>query len=351
MVFVAVGVLMVVVAWLGSRRRRLRPRELEAPAGPAACGTCGYDVRGLPGDICPECGSDLRVVGRMTPSFRRWQKVPPLARGVFWTTLLVFVGGILGVLAMLDAVPHEYSLVDSSRYATRTLATAEGGPIVVEATSTWRARYPSGTARLGDWPLGPSKTLEQGWTIRFTEAFPRSGTNRLVHATLQIDRLNRRWNVDAEGVVRSGEGTPAPQVILEVLRLSMKKPRVGAPTPAELRAIVAFWFSFVDAPESYEPEAQRRKALTLLPEEWKPFLPEEATDLTTNGRSSELGWVGAIGGSEHWRADRGVIALAASFWLLVWLIGLRFTGRRRAVRVRRTPRSAAIDENYYIPEQ
>ncbi len=27
------------------------------------CGNCRYDVRGLPGTICPECGSDLLIVG------------------------------------------------------------------------------------------------------------------------------------------------------------------------------------------------------------------------------------------------------------------------------------------------
>jgi rRNA maturation endonuclease Nob1 len=27
------------------------------------CGACGYIVKGLPGRVCPECGSDLRVVG------------------------------------------------------------------------------------------------------------------------------------------------------------------------------------------------------------------------------------------------------------------------------------------------
>lgn len=27
------------------------------------CGQCGYDVRGLPSAICPECGADLAVVG------------------------------------------------------------------------------------------------------------------------------------------------------------------------------------------------------------------------------------------------------------------------------------------------
>ena len=28
------------------------------------CGRCGYSLRGLPGTVCPECGSDTRIVGR-----------------------------------------------------------------------------------------------------------------------------------------------------------------------------------------------------------------------------------------------------------------------------------------------
>lgn len=27
------------------------------------CGRCGYDVRGLPSTICPECGNDLCTIG------------------------------------------------------------------------------------------------------------------------------------------------------------------------------------------------------------------------------------------------------------------------------------------------
>lgn len=40
-----------------------RPRK--SPDGPA-CGQCGYAVYGLPTFICPECGSDLREVGIVT---------------------------------------------------------------------------------------------------------------------------------------------------------------------------------------------------------------------------------------------------------------------------------------------
>ena len=37
------------------------------------CGRCGYNVRGLPSSTCPECGSDLDVVGRVSVA-SLWQK-------------------------------------------------------------------------------------------------------------------------------------------------------------------------------------------------------------------------------------------------------------------------------------
>jgi hypothetical protein len=36
-----------------------------------ACGRCGYFVTGLSGNVCPECGSDLRAVGVITPGGAR----------------------------------------------------------------------------------------------------------------------------------------------------------------------------------------------------------------------------------------------------------------------------------------
>ncbi len=34
------------------------------------CGQCGYSLQGLPGDICPECGADTRIVGKRRPRRR-----------------------------------------------------------------------------------------------------------------------------------------------------------------------------------------------------------------------------------------------------------------------------------------
>jgi hypothetical protein len=57
------------------------------------CGKCGYDVRGLPSDICPECGSNLDVVGRVQHRTLKQRRV----RRAVWFAILM---PLLGVIAM-----------------------------------------------------------------------------------------------------------------------------------------------------------------------------------------------------------------------------------------------------------
>ena len=45
----------------------LRRSKVRSPS----CGACGYDVAGLDGLRCPECGADLRTVGIITPDMTR----------------------------------------------------------------------------------------------------------------------------------------------------------------------------------------------------------------------------------------------------------------------------------------
>lgn len=85
----AVAGLLVFLARLGNARRRVNPIELPSHEGNLFCGNCRYDVRNLPTPICPECGSDLLVVGYYTPRYNRWQAVPRLGRGIIFTVFCV----------------------------------------------------------------------------------------------------------------------------------------------------------------------------------------------------------------------------------------------------------------------
>lgn len=70
---------LTVAAVLFIRRRR----RVTAPC----CRACGYDVRGLPSSICPECGSDLESVGILRPGQSR--PMTPAQRCLLWTVLML----------------------------------------------------------------------------------------------------------------------------------------------------------------------------------------------------------------------------------------------------------------------
>ncbi len=70
-----------------------------------SCGSCGYAVAGLEAMRCPECGSDLREVGIITPQTR--QGVPPAVWAAMFTVFLPIPALIVsGVVA--SALPPLY---------------------------------------------------------------------------------------------------------------------------------------------------------------------------------------------------------------------------------------------------
>jgi hypothetical protein len=81
----------VAAAWLFLRWQRHKSTREEA-----LCGECGYPRRGLPGPICPECGSDVNVVGIRRPTW--WNCLSPVARGfsllIGWTVAIAGAAGL-----------------------------------------------------------------------------------------------------------------------------------------------------------------------------------------------------------------------------------------------------------------
>jgi hypothetical protein len=58
-----------------------------------SCGHCGYCIVGLERPLCPECGSDLRVVGILSPdNYSTKRAYGFLLLGMGWTTVVVFIG-------------------------------------------------------------------------------------------------------------------------------------------------------------------------------------------------------------------------------------------------------------------
>ncbi len=70
-------------------RAVMRPRGLVREA---CCARCRYPVEGLEGWACPECGSDLRVVGVITPELELRRRGSAAAACMAWTVLAIAVG-------------------------------------------------------------------------------------------------------------------------------------------------------------------------------------------------------------------------------------------------------------------
>ncbi len=77
----------LVLVMLRSRRRQM-PKS-------AACGRCGYNVRGMPTFVCPECGADVREVGIRPPASPRRGGVFFLGLAMSIAALALLAGGTL----------------------------------------------------------------------------------------------------------------------------------------------------------------------------------------------------------------------------------------------------------------
>ena len=67
---------------------------MATPDDARLCGRCGYDVRGLPTAVCPECGGDLREVGTRRPDGRR-EAAAWLVSALLLAGIVTIYGGAL----------------------------------------------------------------------------------------------------------------------------------------------------------------------------------------------------------------------------------------------------------------
>ena len=66
------------------------------------CGKCGYNVRGLPSSTCPECGSDLELVGRVPVNRQRGKTI---RRAILFAVVLAIAAGGLLFLVHYTLIP------------------------------------------------------------------------------------------------------------------------------------------------------------------------------------------------------------------------------------------------------
>lgn len=101
-VLLVVVLVVILTAVVGGRRKRITV---------PSCGSCGYAVEGLETLRCPECGSDLRAVGIVTPATSGG--VPRGVWAVLFTMFLPIPALIIsGVLS--TALPRNYQFRTST---------------------------------------------------------------------------------------------------------------------------------------------------------------------------------------------------------------------------------------------
>ena len=83
-----VGIVLIVVGWFCGK-------DIE---GGGTCGACGYQVRGLSGLRCPECGSDLREVGIKNKKEKNGLLIKIGIAFLVVPLGLLVLGGVLAVL-------------------------------------------------------------------------------------------------------------------------------------------------------------------------------------------------------------------------------------------------------------
>lgn len=100
-----------VVALLWNVLRVFLPSRLPKVREPV-CAKCRYSVVGLGDWRCPECGTDLRVGGILTPQLRQRARGSLAAGIVSWVVLMTLAGWVTAMIAVPRMV-HEYQLQTS----------------------------------------------------------------------------------------------------------------------------------------------------------------------------------------------------------------------------------------------
>jgi len=269
------SILLIAGVAVAMMARRRPDRRVTQPI----CGECGYAVEGLPTFTCPECGSDLRKVGIITPR-RASRRLGAVGAAVRWTLTLAVAATLITVVLAATLLPNR--VIKHSRY---TLTPASGAYASVDC----RAR-----GEFLQWPWQPGRQ-------------PRLDVLTLTLTTLDGERRSLRIDLEPKS---SSQGESSPGELPEY----EKYVRVIADWMAEAAIDVR------GQPVQFE--------IMLL-----------AATLARCGRDGEL-W-SPVGGGEFTLSASGSGVRTSTvywsvpmlvFWVAVWLVGLWLIVRRSRVR-------------------
>lgn len=295
--FVATCGLLILLAKLGNQRRQLSPAQPTPDNGDVGCGKCGYNIRGLPGDICPECGSDLNEVGRYTARFRRWQNAPPVLRLFGWTV------GCLVVLGM-NVGAHQQG------FAQECTVRAKGTewffmPADREPERTYLLRQETKFSELRRSGFSNRGFLAERFSSKV--AVYRVAPDRLATLTRLAGSGNFDWPPPRSEPLFEFEGTP--EQVDEIDWSEVVSSRLGEDGEETLTWQLSYTAASLE--KSYEIYEQS----TRLQLDWAAWLTDDVTFLDVD-------------------EDRYVwppVAVMGGIALLTWLLGIPAVVRKRPI--------------------
>lgn len=151
--------------------RRIHGRRVSVPS----CGKCGYQVEGLQALRCPECGSDLRIVGINAPSAPR--RFGPVASAIIWTILLP-VPALMITNFISRAVPKHHHRTTDITLAKPLSQSYQGVQISAsgeQVNGRWQAENITLALQLTDGSMSPKFVVNlPDWTYTIEGSDPSS---------------------------------------------------------------------------------------------------------------------------------------------------------------------------------
>ena len=274
---------LVGLVWLWYRILR-KPKHQHA-----VCGHCQYIVEGLPTMFCPECGSDFRKVGIVTPG--RQATIKPTFFLPAWTVLLTPLALLISVLVVV---------IGPQRVTVRSSVSLS--PVSKSFGSVTLLFSPKFTVA--------ASALGRGASIRVSSA-SRNGV------TLHLPNSAPGWVADQIGLTIAASGKGPPSVWATPLRLF---PRTGSyqyagtSGNAFTQTVMEDWFAVcgltTDAPDTGADAAELFALVNAYAKGQASF---RSNRYVSKGVSSS----GAVS-----RPASGMVGGVMVFWLLAYISGI-----------------------------
>ena len=262
--FWALYIAVPLLLWRGALRISRRPVAASTDFDASLCGRCGYEVRNLPSDICPECGSDLNVVGRSTSAqlwrrrLQRW--LVPLS----WVSMMLLLGAAFTIAALFSFSPRrQVGWLISPKVAFIGNAEAPWPFLMIIEVHWDRDESPHA---LGHWypqrqAVGRLSSAARG------PAFTPTNAKADSDQSLTWDSLHDSWVYQSPThAVRSGRGFP-PASMLRVWAEDVvgRRPPARPLTPTELSGLIVAGGDALggSSPRTLGPQWQAERAALL----------------------------------------------------------------------------------------